>query len=50
MKRSAGIRLAADIGGTFTDVVAFDAARERYALGKTLSTPARLVDGISRGL
>ena len=50
MKRSATVRLAADIGGTFTDVVAFDAARGRYTPGKTLSTPARLVDGISRGL
>ncbi len=50
MSRAAGVRLAADIGGTFTDVVAFDAARGRFALGKTLSTPARLVDGISSGL
>ncbi len=50
MKRGAGIRLAADIGGTFTDVVTFDAARGRFALGKTLSTPSRLVDGVSRGL
>ena len=49
MKRRAGVRLAADIGGTFTDVVAFDPAG-RLLLGKTLSTPGRLVDGVSAGL
>jgi len=43
-------RLAADIGGTFTDIVAFDEKTGRLLLGKTLSTPARLVDGISRGM
>ena len=50
MSRPGGVRLAADIGGTFTDVVAFDQASGRLSLGKTLSTPARLVEGISRGL
>jgi len=50
MKRGAGVRLAADIGGTFTDVVAFDESAKRLVLGKTLSTPDRLVDGISTGL
>ena len=43
-------RLAADIGGTFTDIVAFDEKTGRLLLGKTLSTPARLVDGISNGM
>ncbi len=43
-------RLAADIGGTFTDVAAFDEKSGRLLLGKTLSTPARLVDGISLGV
>jgi len=43
-------RLAADIGGTFTDVAAFDEASGQLLLGKTLSTPARLVDGISHGV
>src|SRR3954463_12736404 len=43
-------RLAADIGGTFTDVAAFDEAGGQPLLGKTLSTPARLVDGISHGV
>src|SRR2546425_4874344 len=44
------IRLAADIGGTFTDVAAFDERGKRLLLGKTLSTPARLVDGVSHGV
>jgi N-methylhydantoinase A len=43
-------RLAADIGGTFTDVAAFDEASGELLLGKTLSTPSRLVDGISHGV
>ncbi len=44
------MRLAADIGGTFTDVAAFDEATGRLLLGKSLSTPQRLVDGISEGV
>jgi N-methylhydantoinase A len=43
-------RLAADIGGTFTDVAAFDEASGQLLLGKHLSTPQRLVDGISHGV
>src|SRR5437879_10094400 len=43
-------RLAADVGGTFPDIVAFDEKTGRLLLGKALSTPARLVDGISRGM
>src|ERR1041385_6216946 len=43
-------RRAADIGGTFTDIVSFDEETGRLLLGKALSTPARLVDGISRGM
>ena len=43
-------RLAADIGGTFTDVAAFDERTGQLLLGKTLSTPSRLVDGISHGV
>jgi N-methylhydantoinase A len=43
-------RLAADIGGTFTDVAAFDEKGGRLLLGKTLSTPDNLVDGISNGV
>jgi N-methylhydantoinase A len=45
-----GTRLAADIGGTFTDVAAFDEKSGRLLLGKALSTSARLVDGISHGV
>ena len=36
---SPGIRLAADIGGTFTDIAAFDPSDGRLVFGKTLSTP-----------
>ena len=43
-------RLAADIGGTFTDVAAFDERGGQLLLGKTLSTPSRLVDGISQAV
>ena len=46
----AGIRLAADIGGTFTDVAAFDPASGRLLFGKTLSTPEALIDGIVTGV
>jgi N-methylhydantoinase A len=44
------LRLAADIGGTFTDVAAFDPATGKLRLGKVLSTPDRLVDGITAGV
>lgn len=50
MSRSGNTRLAADIGGTFTDVAAFDEGSGRLLLGKTLSTPSHLVDGISQGI
>jgi len=43
-------RLAADIGGTFTDVAAFDQSTGQLLLGKALSTPSHLVDGISHGV
>ncbi|MBI3434862.1 MAG: hydantoinase/oxoprolinase family protein [Proteobacteria bacterium] len=45
-----GIRLSADVGGTFTDVAAFDETTGALRLGKTLTTPARLVDGIEAGI
>src|SRR5687768_10806637 len=47
--RGGKTRMAADIGGTFTDVAAFDPRSGQLLLGKTLSTPGRLVDGISHG-
>jgi N-methylhydantoinase A len=43
-------RLASDIGGTFTDVAAFDEKSGRLLLGKALSTPSRLVGGIAAGV
>jgi N-methylhydantoinase A len=49
-RASASIRLAADIGGTFTDIAVFDDKTGRLSFGKALSTPDRLVDGISKGL
>jgi N-methylhydantoinase A len=44
------IRLSADVGGTFTDVAAFNETTGELCLGKTLSTPARLVTGIENGV
>ena len=44
------IRLAADIGGTFTDIAAFDEATGSLLIGKTLSTPDHLVEGIETGV
>src|SRR5580692_3372721 len=45
-----GLRLAADIGGTFTDIAVFDDRSGALVFGKALSTPGRLVDGISAGV
>src|SRR5215468_10945229 len=44
---SATLRLAADIGGTFTDIAVFDARSGALTFGKALSTPSHLVEGIS---
>ncbi len=41
-----GLRIAVDIGGTFTDLAAFDENGEKLAFGKALSTHDALVDGI----
>jgi N-methylhydantoinase A len=46
----ANVRLAADIGGTFTDIAVFDDKTGRLTFGKVLSTPGRLVNGISNGV
>src|SRR5450755_4860621 len=48
--RSPRLRLAADIGGTFTDVSAFDERTGRLTFGKALSTPHHLVEGITAGV
>jgi N-methylhydantoinase A len=44
------MRLSADVGGTFTDVAAFDETTGELRLGKTLTTPRRLVEGIDHGV
>ena len=44
------VRLAADIGGTFTDIAVFNDKTGQLTFGKALSTPDRLVDGISAGV
>ena len=44
------IRLSADIGGTFTDIAAFDLSDGGLVFGKTLSTPDNLIDGIANGV
>ena len=45
-----GLRLAADIGGTFTDVAVFDDRSGTLRFGKVLSTPDHLPDGIAEGV
>src|SRR5437016_10551727 len=47
---SSRIRLAADVGGTFTDVAAFDETTGELRLGKPLTTPARVVTGVEKGV
>ncbi|HEX5998860.1 MAG TPA: hydantoinase/oxoprolinase family protein [Hyphomicrobiaceae bacterium] len=43
-------RVAADVGGTFTDVVAFDEVTGSPLFGKTLTTPRSIVEGIVAGV
>jgi len=43
-------RLAVDIGGTFTDLVLLDAESGRVVVDKTLSTPARPLNGVRDGV
>ena len=40
------LRIAVDIGGTFTDVVGFNEETGQLLLGKSMSTPRNLVEGI----
>lgn len=42
--------LSVDIGGTFTDIVAFDERRGRTVVGKALTTPGDLRKGVVAGL
>lgn len=44
------VRVGADIGGTFTDLVLVDPRDGSVRLGKTLTTPANLMDGVVNGL
>jgi len=44
------IRVAADVGGTFTDVAIFDETSGDIRLGKTLTTPKRLIEGMDTGV
>ncbi|MGB7952127.1 MAG: hydantoinase/oxoprolinase family protein, partial [Candidatus Binatia bacterium] len=44
------MRVAVDIGGTFTDVVVFDETKSSLALAKALSTPEELARGVEEGL
>jgi len=43
-------RVAADVGGTFTDVVTFDEKTGRSYFGKALTTPESLIEGIVTGV
>src|SRR5690625_1538042 len=43
-------RLAADIGGTFTDVVLFDRKTGKYNNEKVPTTPANLSEGVLNGV
>ena len=43
-------RLAMDIGGTFTDVVAYDEETGTYTAGKYSTTPAELTEGVLSAL
>src|SRR3954469_7814894 len=47
---SGHLRIAADVGGTFTDVAVFDEASGGIRLGKTLTTPASLIAGMNHGV
>lgn len=44
-----GVKITCDVGGTFTDVVAAD-RDGRVAIGKALTTPERLIDGLHAGM
>ena len=44
------MRIAVDIGGTFTDVALFDEMNGHVTTGKAFSTPANLVDGIMNAM
>jgi len=39
-------RISVDTGGTFTDIVVLDEATGRLHIGKALTTPGRIFDGM----
>jgi N-methylhydantoinase A len=47
---NAQIAAGVDVGGTFTDVVVFDAAARSLRVTKVPSTPANQSEGVRRGL
>src|SRR5262245_65151204 len=46
----AHLRLAADIGGTFTDIAVYEDRTGKLSFGKSLAAPPRLVEGINAGV
>jgi len=49
-KQQGALRIAVDIGGTFTDMACFDETTGKISFGKALSTHGQLVDGIQHTL
>ncbi|MEJ8570009.1 hydantoinase/oxoprolinase family protein [Microbaculum marinum] len=45
-----GVRLSADVGGTFTDTAVFDPRNGEIRYGKTLTTPRVLIEGVRTGV
>ncbi len=50
LSQQAESRIAADVGGTFTDIAIFDESSGKIKLGKCLTTPSHLIDGINDGV
>lgn len=46
LEKGVSYMLAADTGGTFTDLVGYDRERQSLFFGKTLTRPDNLVDGV----
>lgn len=44
------LRVAIDIGGTFTDLVAYDETADDHLRAKTPSTPPLFIDGVMNAL
>lgn len=50
LSKQAELRIAADVGGTFTDIAIFDEASGAIRLGKCLTTPEHLINGVNDGI